>query len=142
MTLIVDAAPIVALGDDRDPRHQAIRRVLQDEPGPLVIPAPVSAEIDYLVRRRGGAGPARAFLRDVSRGTFRVEGLTAEDHALAAALDERYSDLALGLADLSVLILAERFSTRRVLTFDHREFRAVTPLSGGNFTLLPHDESG
>jgi hypothetical protein len=46
-----------------------------------------------------------------------------------------------GLADLSVVILAHRFRTRRLLTFDERDFRAVTPLSGGSFTLLPHDSA-
>jgi len=47
-----------------------------------------------------------------------------------------------GLADLSVVVLAERWSTRRLLTFDDRHFRTLRPLGGGLFTLLPVDESG
>ena len=58
-----------------------------------------------------------------------------------ARLDEQYAALDLGLADLSVVILAHRFRTRRLLTFDERDFRAVAPLSGGSFTLLPRDET-
>jgi hypothetical protein len=38
-----------------------------------------------------------------------------------------------------VVILAHRFRARRLLTFDERDFRAVTPLAGGSFTLLPRD---
>lgn len=139
MTLIVDAAPLVALGDARDPLHAAIGDLLRAEGGDLVVPAPVSAEVDYLIRRRGTAAAARAFLRDVASGRFRVEGLTADEHGTVARLDERYADLDLGLADLSVVILAHRFRTRRLLTFDERDFRAVTPLSGGSFMLLPRD---
>ena len=139
MTLIVDAAPLVALGDARDPLHAAVGDVLRAEGGDLVVPAPVSAEVDYLIRRRGTPAAARAFLRDVASGRFRVEGLTADEHGTVARLDEQYADLDLGLADLSVVILAHRFRTRRLLTFDERDFRAVTPLSGGSFMLLPRD---
>jgi predicted nucleic acid-binding protein len=139
VTLIVDVAPLVALGDARDPLHAAVGDVLRAEGGDLVVPAPVSAEVDYLIRRRGTAAAARAFLRDVASGRFRVEGLTADEHGTVARLDEQYADLDLGLADLSVVILAHRFRTRRLLTFDERDFRAVTPLSGGSFMLLPRD---
>lgn len=139
MTLIVDAAPLVALGDARDPLHAAVGDLLRAEGGDLVVPAPVSAEVDYLIRRRGTPAAARAFLRDVASGRFRVEGLTADEHGTVARLDEQYADLDLGLADLSVVILAHRFRTKRLLTFDERDFRAVTPLSGGSFMLLPRD---
>jgi predicted nucleic acid-binding protein len=139
VTLIVDAAPLVALGDARDPLHAAVGDLLHAEGGDLVVPAPVSAEVDYLIRRRGTPAAARAFLRDVASGRFRVEGLTADEHGTVARLDEQYADLDLGLADLSVVILAHRFRTRRLLTFDERDFRTVTPLSGGSFMLLPRD---
>jgi predicted nucleic acid-binding protein len=142
VTLIVDAAPLVALGDSRDRLHGAVGDTLRAEGGDLVVPAAVSAEVDYLIRRRGSAAAARAFLRDVAAGRFRVEGLTADEHGTAARLDEQYAELDLGLADLSVVILAHRFRTRRLLTFDERDFRAVTPLAGGSFTLLPRDSAG
>jgi predicted nucleic acid-binding protein len=141
VTLIVDAAPLVALGDSRDRLHAVVGDLMRAEGGDLVIPAPVTAEVDYLIRRRGSAAAARAFLRDVASGRFRVEGLTADEHAEAARLDEQYASLDLGLADLSVVILAHRFRTRRLLTFDEHDFRAVTPLAGGSFTLLPRDNA-
>ncbi len=139
MTLIIDAAPLVALGDARDPAHEPVHHVLRSELGDLVVPAPVSAEVDYLLRRRGGALAARRFIQDVAAGRFRVEGLTRAEHGLVAELDERYDDLAVGLADLSVVVLAGRFGTRRVLTFDERDFRTLVPLTNGSFVLLPTD---
>jgi uncharacterized protein len=142
VTLILDAAPLIALGDSRDPLHGAVADLLRAEGGDLVVPAPVSAEVDYLIRRRGSALAARAFLRDVAAGRFRVEGLTADEHGTVARLDEQYAALDLGLADLSVVVLAHRFRTRRLMTFDERDFRAVAPLSGGSFTLLPRDKTG
>jgi uncharacterized protein len=140
VTLIIDAAPLVALGDSRDPLHARVGDMLRAEPGELVVPAPVSAEVDYLIRQRGNAQAARAFLRDVAAGRFLVEGLTPEEHATAARLDEQYADLELGLADASVVVLAKRFRTTRLLSFDERDFRAVASLGGGHFTLLPRDD--
>jgi len=45
----------------------------------------------------------------------------------------------MGLADLSVIVLAARYRTRRILTFDERDFRRVRPLDGDSFVLLPAD---
>lgn len=104
-----------------------------------MIPAPVTAEADYLIRRRVGVQSARALLRDIAEGRFRVESLTAAEHDLALALDHRYADLNVGLADLSVIVLARRFRTHQLLTFDDRHFRAITALDGTPFTILPAD---
>jgi predicted nucleic acid-binding protein len=139
VTLIIDAAPLVALGDRRDPLHQAVLQTLESEAGELVVPAPVSAEIDYLLRSRGGRDAARRFLRDVAEGRLQVEGLDREEHGIVLDLDNRYADLDVGLADLSVVVLAQRFRTRRLLTFDERHFRTLRPVAGGAFTLLPAD---
>ena len=57
MTLIVDAAPLVALGDSRDPLHAAVGDLLRAESGELIVPAPVSAEVDYLSGVAGASRP-------------------------------------------------------------------------------------
>jgi predicted nucleic acid-binding protein len=95
--------------------------------------------VDYLIRRRAGAQAARRFLRDIAEGRFQVECLTPGEHGVDLELDQRYASLDLGLADLSIVILTHRLRTRRLLTFDERDFHAVKPLAGGHFTLLPHD---
>jgi predicted nucleic acid-binding protein len=53
----------------------------------------------------------------------------------------RYRDLELGLADASLAVLAARHRTDRIATFDERAFRAMTPLRGGAFTILPADST-
>jgi uncharacterized protein len=140
VTLIIDAAPLVALGDRRDPLHRAVLQTLESESGDLVVPAPVSAEIDCLLRNRGGREAATRFLRDVADGRLRVEGLSRHEHDTVLDLDGSYGDLDVGLADLSVVVLAQRFRTRRLLTFDERHFRTLRPIAGGAFTLLPADQ--
>ena len=139
MTVVVDAGPLVALADIREPRRQAILDVLNAERGSLFIPAPVTAEIDYLLGQRFGPPARRAFLEDLRARRYESPGLDGRDYEAALNLDRRYADLNLGLADLSVAVIAGKLGTRRLLTFDERHFRAVRPLEGGTFTLLPAD---
>jgi hypothetical protein len=116
-----------------------IEALLREEPGQLVIPGPVTAEVDYLLGRRLGRVARLAFLADLAAGRFAVTCLEADDHGLVADLERRYDDLDVGLAHLSVVIAAKRSGTRRILTFDERHFRALRPLDGGRFSLLPSD---
>lgn len=139
MTLLIDTAPLVALADAAEPRRDAILTAIEQERGSLVIPAPTTAEIDYLLGQRLGDAARRAFLADLAAGRFVVASLEREDYATVADLETRYADLQLGLADCALVVLAHRYDTTRLLTFDERHFRAVSPLGGGSFTLLPAD---
>lgn len=139
MTLILDAAPLVATADSREPQLEALLRIRDQEEGLLVLPAPVAAEVDYLLGVRFGEAARRAFLGDLAAQRYDVVCLEAGDYRTVAELDTRYSDLGLGLADCSIVVLAERYGTRRLLSFDERHFRTVAPLQGGSFTLLPAD---
>jgi len=140
VTLIVEAAPLIAVADRRDAMQPAVEALLRDEAGELVIPAPVTAEVDYLLGRRLGRVARVAFLDDLAAGRFTVAGLDADDHAVIASLERQYGDIDVGLADLSVVVVAHRYGTVRLLTFDERHFRALRPLGRGRFTLLPADD--
>jgi predicted nucleic acid-binding protein len=140
VTLVIDAGPLVALADEREPRRDEVLAILRSERGGLFVPAPVTAEVDYLLGQRFGAPARRAFLEDLAARRYDSPGLDPRDYDAALEIDRRYADLDLGLADLSIAILARRLGTCRIMTFDHRHFRAVRPLQGGAFTLLPDDE--
>lgn len=127
------------MADAREPRLEALLKTREEEEGSLVLPAPVAAEVDYLLGVRFGESARRAFLSDLAAQRYDVACLEAGDYRAVADLDARYADLGLGLADCSIVILAERYETRRVLSFDERHFRAVAPLQGGSFALLPAD---
>jgi predicted nucleic acid-binding protein len=139
LTLLIDAAPLVAMADPNEPRRERILELLTGEPDALVIPAPTTAEIDYLLGQRFGHAARRAFLRDLAAGRFVVAGLDREDYATIVGLEARYADLHLGLADCALVVLADRYRTERILSFDERHFRAVTSLRGEAFTVLPAD---
>ncbi len=139
MTVVIDAGPLVAFGDANDPYFTQIDQLLRAVDGPLVIPAPVTAEVDYLLGQRVGRGPRRNFIADLAAGRFTVACLEREDYATIGDLDARYADLELGLADCALVVIANRYGTDFIVSFDERRFRAVTPLRGGAFTILPAD---
>ncbi len=139
MTVVLDAGPLVAFGDANDPHFARVDHLLRTVEGPLVIPAPVTAEVDYLLGQRVGRGPRRNFVADLAAGRFIVACLEREDYSRIGELDARYADLELGLADCSVIVTAHRYGTTRLMSFDERHFRAVSPLGGGTFTILPAD---
>lgn len=138
MALIVDAGPLVAQANRNDPDQAAVAAVLRAERGPLVVPAFVAAEADHLILTRLGVDAELAFLRDL-RDTYAIESLTPAELEAAAGLIDRYRGLRIGLADASLVVLAARHRTTRLATFDERHLRAVEPLQGGHFTLLPAD---
>jgi uncharacterized protein len=139
VTVVIDAGPLVAFGDANDPHYAQIDQLLRTIDGPLIVPAPVTAEVDYLLGQRLGRGPRRNFIADLAAGRFTVACLEREDYATIGDLDARYADLGLGLADCSLVVIANRYGTDRIVSFDERHFRAVTPLRGGAFTILPAD---
>jgi len=139
MALIVDAGGLYAQADRTEPDHGAVVELLRGERGPLVTTGMAVAEADYLILARLGIEVELAFLDDLAEETFLVECLTHAELGPARDLARRYRDLELGLSDASLVILARRYRTRRIVTFDERAFRTVTPLQGGSFIVLPAD---
>jgi uncharacterized protein len=139
MTLIVDAGTLFAQADSDDPEHEVVVALFKDERGPLVTSQVAVAEADYLILSRLGVDVELAFLDDLAGGTFVVDCLDRKELGLARDIARRYRDLELGLADASLAVLADRHRTDRIASFDERAFRAVTPLRGNAFTILPAD---
>ena len=139
MVLLVDAGALYAQADRADPHHGAVVEILRAERGPLVTSQIAVAEADYLMLTRLGLDVEFAFLQDLAAGTFLAECLSRQELGLALEVARRYRDLKLGVADAALVVLAQRYRTRRLLTFGEPAFRTVAPLQGGSFTLLPAD---
>jgi uncharacterized protein len=100
-----------------------------------------ATEADHLVLTRLGIDAELALLEDFAL-TYTVQALDAFGLKTARELGLRYRDLELGLADASIVVLADRWSTHMLATFDQRHFRTVTALDGRAFSLLPADTPG
>lgn len=113
--IVCDTAPIVAAALYKDPDHHRCVELftgLRLANRLMVLPAPIVAEVGYLLAAKAGARTEADFLR-----------------ALA--------DLPLGTSDASVIALAERLGVDEVATLDHRHFTVVRPCHIKALTLLP-----
>jgi uncharacterized protein len=137
--IVLDTSGLLAALDAGQRQHEPARQVLEDDSGPLLLSPFVLAELDYLLLGRVGAQAERALLAEVAAGAYDLVPFGPEGVAEAADLIGRYAELKIGLADASVAVIAAAARTTRLLTLDERHFRALRPLWGHAFTLLPAD---
>ncbi len=139
--ILLDTSGLLSAIDRSQRHHDAARRALEAAAPPWILSPFVLAELDYLLATRVGQDAERALLGEVGRGVYRLESLDAADIEAAERLIGRYRDLEIGLADASVVVLANRYGVRDVLTLDDRHFRAMRGPGGRPFKLLPADAS-
>ena len=137
--IVVDTSVVVAYMNAADDHHAAVARWLDGADEDLATTPLIIAEVDHLVGVRGGRAAQRALHKDLAAGAYLIEwwpGAIASVVKIAG----RYADTGLGLADASLVALAERLGTIEIATLDERHFRIVRPLAGGKaFRLLPAD---
>jgi uncharacterized protein len=135
--VIVDTSALLVFFDTSEPRYVDVRDLIMRTGEMLVVSPYVVAELDYLVGKRHGVVPELAILRELTEGAWELANMGASDVQQAAAVIERYSDQEVGIADASLVVLAQRYGTRTVATLDHRHFDVLRPLNGGRFRVLP-----
>jgi predicted nucleic acid-binding protein len=139
--LIVDAGPLIAVADASDQYHPRCAQLLSQAAQPLPVPILAAAEAAYMIGRRAGPKGEQAFARAFVGGELCLEPVEPSDWDRIAELMEQYVDLPLGIADASVVALAERLGATEIATLDRRHFSAVRPRHVESFTLLPWPSS-
>jgi predicted nucleic acid-binding protein len=117
VALICDTGPLYAAMDRADADHEVCARLLSDSVEPLLVPAPVVVELDWLA------------------GT--VVDLVRADYVRVCELLARYADLRLGFVDAAVVTVVERLGEPKLATFDHRHFGTIRPRHVDALELLP-----
>jgi predicted nucleic acid-binding protein len=132
---IVDAGPLLASLDRKDPDHIGCAEVLRRRSIALVIPSLVIAEVAHFATVRHGPLVEAAFVRSLA--DLSIEAPEADDWPMIADLVERYRDFPLGTVDASIAVLADRLETDLIVTLDRRHFRAIQSPQGRRLRLLP-----
>jgi predicted nucleic acid-binding protein len=135
--ILLDTSGLLAAIDGSQHQHTQAAAALRQASAPLLLSPFVLAELDYLLATKVGTGAQRAMLDEVARGAYRLETFTGDDVALAVVILRRYRDLEIGLADASIVVLAERYGVLDVLTLDYRHFHALRGPGRRRFRLLP-----
>jgi uncharacterized protein len=137
--ILVDTSGLLAALAEDDPAHRDVLAFVQNERGPFVLTPVILCEIDHLLRRRGRRDAELGFLTEVAAGAYDIPVFGTHDVRAALDVIVRYQDVGIGLADASIVVLAGRYRTNRVLTLDERHFRALRTPAGDPFVILPAD---
>lgn len=104
---------------------------------PIVIPAPVIVEVDWLASGRLQPDAFQSLLTDINELRVHVEELHEADYRRCRELIDKYRDLALGFVDAAVMSIVERLGETKLATLDQRHFRVVRPRHVPSLRLLP-----
>ena len=137
--IVLDTGALYAALVESELHHTSCREALLDEAPPLLLSPFVLCELDYLLATSLGVDIQLDLLDEVARGAYQLEPFTEEDTDRARQVVAQYRDLGIGLADASLVLLAARHDTDRLLTLDEGHFRALRTSAGGAFRLLPAD---
>ena len=136
---MLDTSGMLAWLDGSEGQHRRVADAMATVEPPYLLSPFVLAELDYLLSMRVGPHAQRALLAEVAQGVYRLEPFSAADVENALAILDRFADQRLGIADASIVVLAERHRARNLLTLDERHFRVLTSRDGKPFRLLPAD---
>jgi predicted nucleic acid-binding protein len=137
--ILLDTSGLLAAFYPDQRQHDECARAIAHSASPRILSPFVLAELDYFISKYGGVNSELRFLGEVRKEVYEIAPFDREDIAEAMAVIELYSDLSIGLADASIVVLAERYGTRDVLTLDERHFRALRPPGRRSFRILPAD---
>jgi predicted nucleic acid-binding protein len=137
--ILIDASGLIAALDESQPQHVAAAEALRTSGVPRLLSPFVLAELDYLLAKRVSASVARSLVDDVAARAYQLEPFDNDDVAAAIEIMDRLPGVNLGLADASIVVLAERHRVHDVLTLDERHFRVLRALGGRPFRILPAD---
>ncbi len=133
MSVVLDSSAIVAAYDRSHPSHDAVAELLQTIDDELVTTPLVAAQMD---RALDGTPGRDALWRDLGAGAITVRWW-ADAMEETLRLARRHPEL--GLADASLLALARRLRTDRIVTFDEH-FRTISLPRGRRIVMLPSTE--
>jgi predicted nucleic acid-binding protein len=134
--ILLDTSGLLAAIDSSQNAHSAAAKALRTAQPPLLLSPFVLAELDYLLLTRVGAPAEIALLEEVAAGAYQLEPFDRADIEAATEYVRKYDSIELGLADASIIVLADRHRTSTVLTLDERHFRTVRRGNGDSFALL------
>jgi hypothetical protein len=135
--VIVDTSALLAYFNAREPDHEAVADVIDGNEELLVVSPYAVAELDYLIAKRVGVDAELEVLRELSSGAWELAVVGVAELELTTSIIEKFPDQDIGVTDASMVVLADRYQTRTIVTLDRRHFDVLRPIGGGRFSVRP-----
>lgn len=136
--ILLDTSGLLAAIDASQGDHEAARAVLNTAE-PRILSPFVLAELDYLLLVRVGQAAELAFLEEVQRGAYRLDGLSTGKLVRCGRSSPAMPICTLNWRMLPSSCWHSGYNCLDVLTLDQRHFRTVLGPGEMSFRLLPAD---
>ena len=118
--ILVDAGPLAALFDPRDPAHGRCVETLKSIDESMATTAPVLTEAFHLLGPNSAG--ALNLMEFVSEGGLNLLFLDEETLLRCFELMAQYADAPMDFADVSLVAMAESRNSRRVFSINRSDF--------------------
>ena len=133
--VVVDTGPLVAILDRSDKYHSICLETLKIIRPPMWTTWPVLTEVAWLIRDQP-KGLQRLWTL-VDTGLLKIAVLPDSCLSEMSTIQKRFSTLELQLADMSLVLVAERDEKSIIFTLDRRDFSVIQKKSRGKLKLIP-----
>ena len=133
--VVVDTGPLVAIFDRSDEHHALCLDTLRIIQPPMWTTWPVLTEVAWLIRDQPKG--LQSLWTLVETGLLRIADPPELCLAEMAHIQKRFPTLHLQLADMTLLLVAERDPLKTIFTLDQRDFTVIQKKSRGKLKLLP-----
>ncbi|MBT3221421.1 MAG: PIN domain-containing protein [Proteobacteria bacterium] len=120
--IIADTGYWLALANRRDRHHARAVQALEELDEALVTTWPVMTETCHLLLNRLGVHAQTSFVLTIRDGACDIFELQINHLPRLVELMLQYQNLPMDLADASLVVLAEKLGTGRILSTDRRDF--------------------
>lgn len=134
--VIADTGFFVALLRPVDHAHHAALRAYEAIEEPLVATWPVLTEATHILATRAHPGLASGLVESFASGEFLLAEQGIGDLRRMETLMRKYRDLPMDVADASLVVLAEKIGSGRILSTDRRDFKSYRWKNRKPFTNL------
>jgi len=134
--VLVDAGPLVAIYNTKDPHHQICYKQLKLLPmGKAYTCLPAVTEAAYLLRRYPEFRDD--LIRSILSGEFSLLPFEMKEFSSVLDIFSTYDDQEIDFTDAVLLCLANREEIDVVFTLDRRHFSVFRKSNGRHLRLLP-----
>lgn len=136
MQVLIDTSAVISIIDKSHHLHKKIKELVLVEENLYIIPSTVIVEVCQLLKYKFDSSVEISFLKEIIKTIFLMESVKYQDMSRILEILIKYKDLNIGYVDSSIVAMAERLKTNKILTLDKKHFSVVIPSGFKYFDIL------
>jgi len=136
LQVILDTSAIISLSDKSHHLNEEIKNLVLKKENLCIIPSTVAVEVCQLLKYGFGSSYEIKFLEEISKSSFIMETIQLSDVSRVIEILTKYEDFNIGYVDGSIVAVAERLGTNKILTLDKKHFSVLIPSGFEYFDIL------